>query len=68
MEEDGVATMGCCCGVVGGSIVKAWNDFDGYLKRHTEVWQSLANKLWDGFVDYKDVPLGDKEVWHEQKN
>ena len=34
----------------------------------TSAWQSLADKLWDGFVDYKDVSLGDKEVWHEQKN
>ena len=52
----------------GDEIVKAWNDFDDYLKRHPEVWQSLADKLWDGFVDYKDIPFGDKEVWHEQKN
>ena len=52
----------------GDEIVKAWNDFDGYLKRHPEVWQALADKLWDGFVNYKDVPFGDKEIWHEQKN
>ena len=52
----------------GDEIVKAWNDFDGYLKRHPEVWQSLADKLWDGFVDYKDIPFGDKEIWYEQKN
>lgn len=49
-------------------IVKAWNDFNNYLKRHPEIWQSLADKLWDGFVDYKNVPFGDKEIWHEQKN
>ena len=52
----------------GDEIVKAWNDFDGYLKRHPEVWQSLADKLWDGFVDYKDIPFGDKEIWYEKKN
>lgn len=52
----------------GDEIVKAWNDFDGYLKRHTEVWQALADKLWDGFVDYKDIPFGDKEIWYEKKN
>lgn len=52
----------------GDEIVKAWSDFDGYLKRHPEAWQSLSDNLWDGFVDYKVVPLGDKEVWHEQKN
>ena len=52
----------------GDEIVKAWNDFNGYLKRHPEAWQALADKLWDGFVDYKDVSLGDKEIWHEQKN
>ena len=46
-------------------IAMAYND---YLKHHPEAWQALADKLWDSFVDYKDVPLGDKEVWHEQKN
>ena len=49
-------------------IVKAWNDFNSYLKRHPEIWQSLADKLWDGFTDYKDIPFGNKEIWHEQKN
>ena len=29
-------------------------DFDNYLKQHPEVWQSLADKLWGNFVDYKD--------------
>ena len=48
----------------GDEIVKAWH----YLKRHPEIWQSLADKLWDGFVDYKDIPFGNKEIWHEQKN
>ena len=52
----------------GDEIVKAWSNFDDYLKHHPEVWQSLADKLWDGFVDYKDIPFGDKEIWHEQKN
>lgn len=52
----------------GDEIVKAWNDFDGYIKRHPEVWQSLADKLFDGFVDYKDIPFGDKEIWYEKKN
>ena len=52
----------------GDEIVKAWNDFDDYLKRHPEIWQSLADKLWDGFTNYKDIPFGNKEIWHEQKN
>ena len=52
----------------GDEIVKAWNDFNDYLKRHTEVWQSLADKLWGGFVDYKDIHFGDKDIWHEKKN
>ena len=47
---------------------KRWEDFDDYLKRHPEVWQSLADKLWGGFVDYKDIHFGDKEIWHEKKN
>ena len=38
---------------------------DKYLKRHPEAWQALADKLWGSFVNYKDVPFGDKEVWHE---
>ena len=54
--------------VAGDEIVKAWNDFDDYLKRHPEVWQSLADKLWSGFVDYKDIPFGDKKIWYEKKN
>ena len=52
----------------GDEIVKAWSNFDDYLKHHPEAWQALADKLWDGFVDYKDVSLGDKGVCHEQKN
>ena len=52
----------------GDEIVKAWSNFDDYLKHHPEAWQALADKLWDGFIDYKDISLGDKEVWHEQKN
>ena len=52
----------------GDEIVKAWSNFDDYIKHHPEAWQSLADKLWDGFVDYKDIPFGDKEIWHEQKN
>ena len=39
-----------------------------WVRFHPEVWQSLADKLWDGFVDYKDIPFGDKEIWYEQKN
>ena len=49
----------------GDEIVAAWRDFNSYIKRHHEVWEALANKLWDGFVDYKDVPFGDEEIWHE---
>lgn len=50
----------------GDEIVKAWNRFyTYYIKHRLEVWEALANKLWDGFVDYKDVPFGDKEIWHE---
>ena len=52
----------------GDEIIKTWRNFDDYLKRHPEIWQSLADKLWDGFVDYKDIPFGNKEIWHEQKN
>ena len=52
----------------GDEIVKAWNDFDGYLNRHPEIWQSLADKLWDDFADYKNIPFGNKEICHEQKN
>ena len=52
----------------GDEIVKAWGNFDDYLKHHPEAWQALADKLWDGFVDYKDIPFGDKEMWYEKKN
>ena len=49
----------------GDELIKTWRNFDDYLKRHPEIWQSLADKLWDGFVDYKDIPFGNKEIWHE---
>ena len=52
----------------GDEIIKTWRNFDDHLKRHPEIWQSLADKLWNGFVDYKDIPFGNKEIWHEQKN
>ena len=52
----------------GDEIIKAWRNFDDYLKRHPEIWQSLADKLWDGFIDYQDIPFGNKEIWNEQKN
>ena len=52
----------------GDEIVKAWSNFDDYLKHHHEAWQALADKLWDGFVNYKDIPFGDKEMWYEKKN
>ena len=43
-------------------------DVEKYLSRHPEVWDILADKLFEDFVDYKNVPFGDKEIWHEQKN
>ena len=52
----------------GDEIVKAWSNFDDYLKHHPEAWQALADKLWDSFVNYKDIPFGDKEMWYEKKN
>ena len=52
----------------GDEIVKAWGNFDDYLKHHPEAWQSLADKLWGGLTDYKDIPFGNKEIWYEQKN
>ena len=37
-------------------------DVEKYLSRHSEAWEILADKLWGDFVNYKDVPFGDKEV------
>ena len=51
----------------GDEIVKAWHNFDDYLKRHPEIWQSLADKLWDGFVDYKNIPFGNKDNNYNEK-
>ena len=51
----------------GDEIVKAWRNFDDYLKRHPEIWQSLADKLWDGFVDYKNIPFGNKDNNYNEK-
>ena len=50
-------------------IAKAWRDFyKYYLKHRSEVQQAIADKLFGDFVDYKNVPFGDKEIWHERKN
>ena len=35
----------------GDEIVKAWNDFDSYLKRHPEVWQGGARSGGQGHRD-----------------
>ena len=43
-------------------------DVEKYLSRHPEVWDILADKLFGDFVDYKNVPFGNKEIWHERKN
>ena len=51
----------------GDEIVKAWHNFDDYLKRHPEIWQSLADKLWDGFVDYKNIPFGNKDDYSSEQ-
>ena len=48
--------------LVGDEIVKAWRDFNKYIKQHPEVWEALADKLFGDFVNYKDVPFGDKEA------
>ena len=44
-------------------IAKAWRDFyKYYLKHRSEVQQAIADKLFGDFVNYKDVPFGDKEA------
>ena len=37
-------------------------DVEKYLSRHPEVLDILPDKLFGDFVNYKDVPFGDKEA------
>lgn len=53
---------------IGGGWHDFNNYFDDYLKSHPEAWEALADKLWGNFVNYKNIPFGSKEIWHERKN
>ena len=37
-------------------------DVEKYLSQRSEAWEILADKRWGDFVNYKDVPFGDKEI------
>lgn len=47
--------------------VETMNEIDQYVKEHSEVLQRAAEKFADQFADVKDIALGDKVEWREEK-
>lgn len=47
--------------------VEVMNKIDEYVKEHPEVVERAVKKFSDQLVDVKDVALGDKAIWREEK-
>ena len=43
------------------------DEIDRYVKEHPEVLERAAQKYTSQFVDVKDIALGDKAIWREEK-
>lgn len=46
---------------------EAMHKIDQYVKEHPEELERAAQKYTSQFVDVKDVALGDKAIWREEK-
>ena len=46
---------------------EAMDEIDQYVKEHPEVLERTAQKYTSPFVDVKDIALGDKAIWREEK-
>lgn len=47
--------------------IEVMNKIDEYAKEHPEVVERAVKKFSDQLVDVKDIALGDKAIWREEK-
>ena len=47
--------------------IEAMDEIDQCVKEHPEVLERAAQKYTSQFVDVKDIALGDKAIWREEK-
>lgn len=47
--------------------IEAMDEIDQYVKEHPKVLERAAQKYTSQFVDVKDIVLGDKAIWREEK-
>lgn len=47
--------------------IEAMDEIDQYVKEHPEVLERAVQKYTSQFVDVKDIALGDKAIWREEK-
>ena len=48
-------------------VRKYMDEIDQYVKEHPEVLERAVKRFSDQFVDMKDIALGDKAIWREEK-
>ena len=48
-------------------VRKYMDEIDQYVKEHPKVLERAAQKYTSQFVDVKDIALGDKAIWREEK-
>ena len=48
-------------------VRKCMDEIDQYVKEHPEVLERAVKRFSDQFVDVKDIALGDKAIWREEK-
>ena len=47
--------------------IEAMDEIDQHVKEHPEVLECAVKRFSDQFVDVKDIALGDKAIWREEK-
>ena len=48
-------------------VRKYMDEIDQHVKEHPEVLKRAVKRFSDQFVDVKDIALGDKAIWREEK-
>lgn len=48
-------------------VLEIMDKVDQYIKEHPEVLERVAQKFSEHFADVKDIALGDKVIWREEK-
>ena len=51
----------------GNKYIEAMDEIDQHVKEHPEVLERAVKRFSDQFVDVKDIALGDKAIWREEK-